>query len=180
MDHTWKKVLGAKFYFKFDYQHFSRSMSNLPNMIPMRCICSHIKMEQISGDVADWWVFKFGKVGKTKIQHWLSDCTWHEGSKILQQSLLWRHSGPDSVSNHQPHECLLNRPSRHRSKKTSKLRVTGLCAGNSPETGEFPAQMASNAENVSIWWRQHDNINILILELKYDAIVHYSDHNNKQ
>ena len=25
-----------------------------------------------------------------------------------------------------------------------------------PETGEFPAQMASNAENVSIWWRHHD------------------------
>ena len=40
-------------------------------------------------------------------------------------------------------------------KKTSKLRVTGLCAGNSPGTGEFPAQMASNAENVSIWWRHH-------------------------
>ena len=73
-------------------------------------------------------------------------------------SLLWRHSGPDSVSNHQPHDCLLNRPSRHRSKKTSKLRVTGLCAGNSPGTGEFPAQMASNAENVSIWWRHHDEI----------------------
>ena len=44
-----------------------------------------------------------------------------------------------------------------RSKKTSKLRVTGLCAGNSPEAGEFPAQMASNAENVSIWWRHHGN-----------------------
>ena len=34
-------------------------------------------------------------------------------------------------------------------KKTSKLRVTGLCAGNSPEAGEFPAQRASYAENVS-------------------------------
>ena len=40
-------------------------------------------------------------------------------------------------------------------KKTSKLRVTGLCAWNSPVTGEFPAQMASNAENVSISWRHH-------------------------
>ena len=38
-----------------------------------------------------------------------------------------------------------------------KLRVTGLCARNSPGTGEFPAQKASNAENVSIWWRHHDN-----------------------
>ena len=42
-----------------------------------------------------------------------------------------------------------------RSKKTLKLRVTGLCVGNSPVTGEFPAQRASNAENVSIWWRHH-------------------------
>ena len=36
--------------------------------------------------------------------------------------------------------------SRRRSKKTSKLRVTGLCEGNSPVIGEFPAQKASNAE----------------------------------
>ena len=68
-------------------------------------------------------------------------------------SLRWRHNGRDGVSNHQPHYCLLNRPFRHKSKKRSKLRVTGLCAGNSPGTGEFPEQMASNAENVSIWWR---------------------------
>ena len=67
-------------------------------------------------------------------------------------SLLWHHNGCDSVSNHQPHDWLLNRLFRHRSKTTSKLRVTGLCAGNSPRTGEFPAQMASDAENVSIWW----------------------------
>ena len=46
-----------------------------------------------------------------------------------------------------------NRFVRRRSKKTSKLRVTGLCVGNSPETVEFPAQGANNAENVSIWWR---------------------------
>ena len=45
---------------------------------------------------------------------------------------------------------------RRRSKKTWKLRVTGLCAPNSPVTGEFPAQMVSNAENVSIWWCHHD------------------------
>ena len=69
--------------------------------------------------------------------------------------LQWCHNGCDSVSNHQPHECLLNRLFRRRSKKPSKLRITGLCAGNSPETGEFPAQMASNAENASIWWRHH-------------------------
>ena len=40
-------------------------------------------------------------------------------------------------------------------RKYQKLRVTGLCAGNSPVTGEFPAQKASNTANVSIWWRHH-------------------------
>ena len=69
--------------------------------------------------------------------------------------LQWRQNGRDSVSNHQPRDCLLNRLFRRRSKKTSKLRVTGLCVGNSPGTGEFSAQTASNAENVSIWWRHH-------------------------
>ena len=44
---------------------------------------------------------------------------------------------------------------RRRSKETSKLRITGLCEGNSSVTGEFPAQRASNAKNVSIWWRHH-------------------------
>ena len=73
-------------------------------------------------------------------------------------TLRWRHNERDSISNHQPHDCLLNGLFRRRSKKTWKLRVTGLCAGNSPGTGEFPAQMASNAENVSIWWRHHDRV----------------------
>ena len=41
-------------------------------------------------------------------------------------------------------------------KETSKLRVTGLCVGNSPVTGELPAQITGNAENVSIWWCHHD------------------------
>ena len=47
---------------------------------------------------------------------------------------------------------ILNRSFRRRSKKTSKLCITGLCAGNSPVTGEFPPQMASNVQNGSIWW----------------------------
>ena len=67
----------------------------------------------------------------------------------------WHHNGRDGVPNHQPHDCLLRSLFWRRSKKTSKLCVTGLCAGNSPVTGEFPAQIASNAENVSIWWRHH-------------------------
>ena len=67
-------------------------------------------------------------------------------------SLQWRYNGRVGVSNHQPHGCLLNRLFGRRKEKTSTLRDDGLCAGNSPVTGEFPAQMASNAENVSVWY----------------------------
>ena len=60
--------------------------------------------------------------------------------------------------------------------ETSKLHVTGLCAGNSPVTGEFPAQKASNAENATIWWRHHDNSTRLydILYNDVGCMIHHS------
>ena len=76
---------------------------------------------------------------------------------IWKRVKLWRHNEGEGVSNHQPHDCLLNRLFKAHIKGTSKLRVTGLCEGNSPVNSEFHAQRASNAENVSIWWRHHDS-----------------------
>ena len=55
--------------------------------------------------------------------------------------LQWRHNGCDCVSNHEPHDCLLNRLFRRRSKKISKLRVNGLCAGNSPHKWPIARKM---------------------------------------
>ena len=103
-----------------------------------------------------------------------SDCVrWYSVSKIsylrgflfillcshqskVNVTLQWHHNKRDGVSNHQPHDCLLNRLFRRISKKTSKLRVIEFCAANSPVTGEFPAQRASDAENVSISKRHHE------------------------
>ena len=85
-------------------------------------------------------------------------CVFHRLSDNTKtyDTLRWRHNERDGVPNHQPHDCLLNCLFRRRSKKTWKLCVTGLCAGNSPGTGEFTAHMASNAGNVSILWRHHE------------------------
>ena len=47
-------------------------------------------------------------------------------------ALQWRHNERDGIWNRQPHDCLLNRLFRRRSRKTSKLRVTGLWVRNSP------------------------------------------------
>ena len=77
------------------------------------------------------------------------------GTHDCRGSLQWRQNEHDGVSNHWSLDCLPNCLSRPRSKKISKLCVTGLCEGNSPVTGELPAQRASNAENVSIWWCHH-------------------------
>ena len=78
----------------------------------------------------------------------------HAHSTLIR-SLHWRHNERDSVTNHQRIECLPNRLFRRRSTKSPKLRVTDPCEGNPPVTGGFPSQRASNAENVSIWWRHH-------------------------
>ena len=77
-------------------------------------------------------------------------------------TLQWHHNKHNGVSNYQPHNWLLKRLVRHWSKKTSKLRFPGLYAGNSPVTGEFPTQMASNAKNVFIWWCHHEKWPIII------------------
>ena len=87
---------------------------------------------------------------------WDMNLSSHENTFRITVPLQWRHNERDGVANHQHHDSLLYRLFRRISKKTSKLRVTGLCEGNSPVTGEFPAQKASNAENVSIWWCHHN------------------------
>ena len=87
-------------------------------------------------------------------------------SKLLQ----WRHDNRDVISNHRRLDCLPNRLFKHISKKTSKLRVTGLCEGNLPVTGEVPAQMACNAQNVSIWWRHHALLYIVHASWKCEIV----------
>ena len=102
------------------------------------------------------WFTPFGaSVRPTCLVQNIVEATAPQPVSSARLTLQWRHNGHDGVSNHQPHDCLFYRLLRRRSKKTLKLRVTGLCAGNSPVTGEFPAHMASNAENVSIGWRLH-------------------------
>ena len=87
-----------------------------------------------------WWLIAIGRQS-------VSNC---------HIPLQWRHNEHDGVLNHQRVYCLLNLLFRHRWKKTSKFRVTGLCKGNSPVTGEFTAQRASNTGNIYTWWRHHD------------------------
>ena len=83
---------------------------------------------------------------------WTYYAIWrHRNGSTLPQAMLvcslqWRHSERDGVSNLQLHDCLIQRLFRCRSKKTPKLRIADLCKGNSPVTGEFPAQRASNAQ----------------------------------
>ena len=95
----------------------------------------------------DWLIFL---TGITVLERW---------HLYIETTYLseWRPNACDGILNQRRFDCLLNPLSMRRSKKTSRLRVTGLCEGNSPVTGEFPAQRTSNAENASIWWRRYDD-----------------------
>ena len=75
-------------------------------------------------------------------------------------TLQWRYNERDGISNDRRLDSLLNCLLRRRLKKTSKLRITGLCEENPPVTSVFPSQRASNADNVSIWWRHRENFGI--------------------
>ena len=89
------------------------------------------------------------------VSRWWHTCGLFHNVLVSSQ---WRHSDCNGVSNQRLLYGLLNRLFRRRSKKTSKLRVTGLCEGNSPGTGEFPAQRASGKDNVSIWLHYYVNL----------------------
>ena len=96
------------------------------------------------------------------------------------KTLEWRHNGLDSFSNHQPHDYLLIRLFRRRSKQTSKVRVTGLCEGNSAGTGEFPAQMASQRGKcfhlMTSWWVTKLHATIISFYSQNKPLLHYHYH----
>ena len=112
--------------------------------------CS-IKLWLILGINGNWIHFKCNetRVIPFSISTIFSSVSLGNGWVVTSASLQWRHNWCDGILNHQPHDSLLNRLLRHSSKKTSRYRVTGLCAG------EFPAQMASNTDNVFIEWSHH-------------------------
>ena len=82
---------------------------------------------------------------------------WCRALKVFF-SLQWRHNEHDGISNHWRLDCLLRRLFKHRSQKTSKLYLTGLCEENPPVTGGFPSQRVSKVRNVSIWWHHHEPV----------------------
>ena len=113
------------------------------------------------------WLIKFNSLSQMadiELQELHKSCSTQFWFKNVDQILhwcftsLWCHNERNGVSNHQPHDCL--------PKKISKLCINGLSEGNSPVTSEFPAQRASNKENVSISWCHHVKICCMCLALE--------------
>ena len=120
-------------------------------------LTSYWRNSQVGGDLNSYDA-RYIKILTCKIvvssAHLWGPIITHSG---FPKSLQWRHNERDGGSNHRLLDCLINRLISRRSKKASKLRVGGLCEGIPPVTSRFPSQRASNAENVSIWWRHHDS-----------------------
>ena len=88
---------------------------------------------------------------------------WHS-------ALQWRYNERNGVSNYRRIDCLLNFLFRRRSKKTSKLRVTGLCEGNSPHKGPIRRKLFSfdDAIMVYIYFASRDN---MLFDILYICFV---------
>ena len=78
-----------------------------------------------------------------------------QGCNILVNHLQWRNNACNGVSNHWRLDRLLNHCSGADQRKHQSSASLAF-GGNSPVTGEYPVQMASNTENVSNWLRRHD------------------------
>ena len=88
-----------------------------------------------------------------------------------QKALQWCHNECNGISNHQRPDSLLNRLFRRRSKKTSKLCITGLCLwGESTLDWWYPSQRASNVENDSIW-RHHGLPSLYSSEMLFEILT---------
>ena len=87
----------------------------------------------------------------------------------LDISLLWRHNGRDNVSNHQPHDCLLNRVFRCRSDQrkhrssASLAFVRGIHRGpvNSPHELSVTRKMFPFDDVIILWIRSFQNDHIV-------------------
>ena len=79
-------------------------------------------------------LFKYDckEINNTECTRCLLGARWRHVVERFPATLQWHHNEHDGVSNHQLNVCLFNRLFKRISKKTSKLRVTCLCEGNSP------------------------------------------------
>ena len=91
------------------------------------------------------------KATKLRHEYFCTEHIWRDHALIYHYS----HNERDGDSNHRRLDCLLNRLFIRRPRKTSKPRVTGLCEGNSPVTGEFPAPrpVTHLQEHIRTWWK---------------------------
>ena len=86
------------------------------------------------------------------------------------------HNECNGISNHRCLDLLLHCLFRCTLQKISRLCMTGLWEGNSPVTNEFPAQRASNVENVFIWWCLHEmvaHVLIFLQVISWLVVTHY-------
>ena len=115
------------------------------------------------------WIFWSYKLITLHQQHMVSTTC------LLCKPLQWCRNAHDGVSNHQFHDCLLNRLFRADQRKHQSSASLAFCEGNSLGTGEFPEQRSSNAENVFIMitssWVIHMNRLTSVVSGLFDASV---------
>ena len=131
------------FYMSVHYESFRCKVTDIHSwVVSVSSADFHISYRNVMCKISSWFEQSCG--------------TFIDDNLSNNITLQWHRNELHGISNHGHLNSLLNRLFRCRSNKTSKLHVTGPCEGNLLVTDGFPAQRASYAENVSIWWCHHD------------------------
>ena len=91
------------------------------------------------------------------------------------RSLYWRHYERDGVSNHRRLQCLLTRLCQAQIKENIKAPRDWPLWGEFTGDRRFPSQRASNAENVSTWWRHHVKHTIAPCQVKQPCWIRVNE-----
>ena len=130
---AWRYLTGSHYLNQFWHRFMLYRMATIKKLAQVMACCVMAEVKSIVPELttrySEHWWWCYWRANKPCYWHCLLGIFWFQ---YQEGSLQWRHNGCDGVSNHQPHDCLLNRLFRRRSKKTSKLYVAGLCEGNSP------------------------------------------------
>ena len=105
-----------------------------------------------------WKTFPWNDViGTWNTQDRFTPCISTDTLNMLNISTFGgRHNGRDGASNHQPRDCLLNRLSDADQRKHQSSASLAFVWGIHRSPVNSPHKKASNAENVSVWWRYHE------------------------
>ena len=136
---VYRKILGKHFMFYWSKNEFMTTFHNFKH--------DYIKKFYWSFDIFHWSSYFL-------VFHWPWPEDWQDLHSLSRNSHHYNDPIMGAIASQITSLAIVYSDADQRKHQSSASLA--FVAGNSLGTGEFPAQMASNAKNISIWWCHHD------------------------